>query len=100
HRGRPSAPLTARSDRPVMLDKLRQFIADIAAPSGNERMFDDTDYRLAAAALLIHVISLDGRPSEVELRKLKSVLAERFELDGAAVGRLVAEATVAEGGAV
>lgn len=83
-----------------MLDKLRQFIADIAAPSGNERMFDDTDYRLAAAALLIHVISLDGRPSEVELRKLKSVLAERFELDGAAVGRLVAEATVAEGGAV
>lgn len=83
-----------------MLDRLRQFIADIAAPSGERRMFDEADYRLAAAALLIHVISLDGRPTEVELRKLKSLLALRFDLDDATAGRLVAEATLAEGGAV
>jgi len=82
-----------------MLDRLRQFIADIAAPA-EERMFDDGDYRLAAAALLIHVISLDGRPSPVEIGKLKSLLALRFELDEASADRLVAEATLAEGGAI
>lgn len=83
-----------------MLDRLRQFIADIAAPAGQERMFEESDYRLAAAALLVHVVSLDGRPSEVELHKLKSVLAQGFELDSATADKLIAEATVAEGGAV
>ena len=49
-----------------MLDGLRQFIADIVAPSaGPDRSFDDTGYRLAATALLVHVVSLDGEPSEI-----------------------------------
>lgn len=63
-------------------------------------MFDEADYRLAAAALLIHVISLDGQPSEVELGKLKALLALRFELDGPSADRLLAEARLAERGAV
>ncbi len=84
-----------------MLDRLRQFIADIVAPSSTgERTFDDSDYRLAAAALLIHVISLDGKPSKIELLKLKSLLEYRFELDSDTTDRLIADATLAEGGAV
>ena len=47
-----------------MLDGLRQFIADIVAPEAQDRAFGDSDYRLAATALLIHVISLDGEPTE------------------------------------
>jgi uncharacterized tellurite resistance protein B-like protein len=44
-----------------MLDGLRHFIADVISPTAQEtRSFDDTGYRLAATALLIHVISLDG----------------------------------------
>ena len=35
-----------------MLDRLRQFIADVVAPADSARTFDETDYRLAAAALL------------------------------------------------
>ena len=83
----------------AMLDRLRQFIADISAPS-DERMFDDTDYRLAAAALLMHVISIDGKPSEVELNKLRLLLAFRFELDAKTADKLVEEAAFAESGAI
>lgn len=84
-----------------MLDKLRQFIAEIASPlTQDNRPFSDTDYRLAATALLIHVVSLDGEPSEVEKRKLHTVLQSRFQLDAATVTQLIAEATLVEGEAV
>ncbi|MBN8961791.1 MAG: TerB family tellurite resistance protein [Rhizobiales bacterium] len=84
-----------------MLDKLRQFIAEIASPlTQDNRPFSDTDYRLAATALLIHVVSLDGEPSEVEKQKLHSVLQARFQLDAATATQLIAEATLVEGEAV
>jgi uncharacterized tellurite resistance protein B-like protein len=65
-----------------MLDGLRQFIADVVSPTAQEdRAFDDTGYRLAATALLIHVISLDGEPTVTEKRKLHSLIESRFRLD-------------------
>jgi uncharacterized tellurite resistance protein B-like protein len=84
----------------AMLDGLRQFIAEIVAPSAHERTFDDTGYRLAATALLIHVISLDGKPSDVEKRKLHSVIESRFGLDPGTADQLIASATLVEGEAV
>jgi len=84
-----------------MLDTLREFISDLVSPSAGEaRAFDDTDYRLAATALLVHVISLDGAPTEVEKRKLHSVLESRFKLDPGTADQLIASATLVEGEAV
>jgi uncharacterized tellurite resistance protein B-like protein len=84
-----------------MLDGLRQFIADIVSPTADEnREFDDTGYRLAATALLIHVISLDGEPSAIEKRKLHSLIESRFGLDPGTADRLIASATRVEGEAV
>ncbi len=84
-----------------MLDGLRQFIADIVSPAAQQgRVFDDTGYRLAATALLIHVISLDGEPSDVEKRKLHSLLESRFGLDPGTADQLIASATLVEGEAV
>ena len=84
-----------------MLDGLRQFIADIVSPTADEnKAFDDTGYRLAATALLIHVISLDGEPSELEKRKLHSLIESRFGLDPGTADRLIASATRVEGEAV
>lgn len=84
-----------------MLDKLRQIVADLASTSGSgHRRFGDNDYRLAAAALLVHLITIDGDASETEQRKLKSLLASRFELDAAAVDELIAAATRVEGESV
>jgi uncharacterized tellurite resistance protein B-like protein len=84
-----------------MLDGLRQFIADVVSSAApQDRTFDDTGYRLAATALLIHVISLDGEPSEVEKRKLHSLLETRFGLDPGSADKLIASATLVEGEAV
>jgi len=84
-----------------MLNGLRDFIADVISPGAHEsRSFDDTGYRLAATALLIHVISLDGEPSELEKRKLHSLLESHFRLDPGTADRLIASATLVEGEAV
>ena len=81
-----------------MLDKLRQIVAELASGSGSaDRRFDDNDYRLAAAALLVHLISVDGDPSKVEQLKLRSLLKSRFELDDASVDELIESATRIEG---
>jgi uncharacterized tellurite resistance protein B-like protein len=84
-----------------MLDGLRQFIAEVVAPAAHgQRSFDDTGYRLAATALLVHVVSLDGEPSEREKRKLHSLIESRFGLDPGTADRLIASATLVEGEAV
>jgi uncharacterized tellurite resistance protein B-like protein len=84
-----------------MLDGLRQFIADVVSPHAHDdRQFDDTGYRLAATALLIHVISLDGEPTEVEKRKLHGLIESSFGLDPGAADRLIASAMLVEGEAV
>ena len=84
-----------------MFDTLRQFIADVVSPGAHENQaFDDTGYRLAATALLIHVISLDGEPTAVEKNKLHSLIESRFGLDPGTADRLIAAATLEEGTAV
>ena len=83
-----------------MLDGLRQFIADIVSPDAQDRAFDETDYRLAATALLIHVVSPDGEPSAIEKRKLHSLIESRFKLDPGTADRLIASAMRVEGEAV
>ena len=69
-------------------------------PRIEDRAFDDTGYRLAATALLIHVISLDGEPSDAEKRKLHSLIESRFGLDRGTADHLIASATLVEGEAV
>ena len=83
-----------------MLDGLRQFIADVVSSTHDNRAFDDTGSRLAATALLIHDISIDGEPSELERRKLHSLIESRFGLDPGAADQLIASATLVEGEAV
>lgn len=83
-----------------MLDKLRQIVIDLASGGSERRRFDDNDYRLAAAALLVHLISIDGEVTDHERRKLRTLLMGRFELDDAAVEDLIAAATRVEGEAV
>lgn len=83
-----------------MLDGLRQFITEIVSPDAEQRVFDEDDYRLAATALLIHIISLDGEPTAVEKRKLHSLIETSFKLDPGTADRLIASATRAENDAV
>ncbi len=58
--------------------------------------YDENDYRLAAAALLVHAAAIDGSFVEVERDKLRSVIKQRFELSDAETDALIEEATKAE----
>jgi len=88
-----------------MLESLRHFIADLtsADDQGNgyaRRAFADDDYRLAAAGLFVHLISIDGRPTDAETKKLHALLELRFDLDPGTADRLIEAATQVEGEAV
>ena len=83
-----------------MLERLRHFMSEIGLAEAEPRHFDENDYRLAAAALLVHIVSIDGKASAAELTMLHRLLELRFELDAAATDDLIAAATRAEGEAV
>ena len=69
-----------------------------AAPTPTR--YDERDYRLAAAALLVHTAAIDGNISDVERDKLHGVIKQRFQLDDAEADKLIAKATVADENAV
>lgn len=79
-----------------MFGAFRQFVSEITGGDKHPSRFGDTDYRLAAAALLVHAAGIDGNVSGLERDKLHSVIKQRFELDEAATDELVDKATAAE----
>ncbi|MEH6951546.1 TerB family tellurite resistance protein [Nitrobacter sp. NHB1] len=84
-----------------MLDRLRHFITEVVTLEAPEhRSFDETGCKLAATALFIHVISLDGEPSDVEIRKLHELIESRFGLTPGTADKLIASAALEEGEAV
>jgi uncharacterized tellurite resistance protein B-like protein len=84
-----------------MLDSLRNFISDLTGGDKHPSRFEENDYRLAAAALLVHASIIDGSGmSDVERDKLRAVLKSRFALDDAATDDLIDVGTLAEHEAV
>jgi uncharacterized tellurite resistance protein B-like protein len=83
-----------------MLQAFKQFVSDLAGGEKDNARFEANDYRLAAAALLIHAAMIDGAMSEVERNRLVGVIMQRFGIDEAAANELVASATQAEQQAV
>ena len=83
-----------------MLETLKNLISDLTGGDKHPGRFEENDYRLAAAALLVHALTIDGAPNPEERSMLRSVLQRRFDLDEAATDDLVAAATVAEHEAV
>ncbi|MDQ0346453.1 MULTISPECIES: TerB family tellurite resistance protein [Ancylobacter] len=63
-----------------MLRSLTDFIAEIAGGGRETSAFAENDYRLAAAALLVHVVTIDGVIGADEMDKLRRLLAARFTL--------------------
>lgn len=83
-----------------MFEAFRKLIAEFSDDDKHPSRFDERDYRLAAAALLVHTAAIDGSVSEPERERLHEVIKLRFNLDDAAADQLVAEATAAENKAV
>lgn len=95
-----SGPEDASPSFATMLDSLKLFFADLAGGAKHQGHFAEHDYRLAAAALLIHVTTIDGEMSAQERGKLHAILRSTFGLDDAATEELIGSATVADREAV
>jgi uncharacterized tellurite resistance protein B-like protein len=83
-----------------MFDTFRQFLDELVGGDKHPSRFAENDYRLAAAALLVHAAAIDGDISQIERDKLYAVIRRRFDLDQAETDALVSEATEAEQEAV
>src|SRR6478609_1018349 len=83
-----------------MLDSLRKLLTGLTGEAGDTRRFEDNDYRLAAAALLVHVMQVDGNISDTERSKLQTLIETRFSLSADDAAELIREATLVEGEAV
>src|SRR5712671_4921391 len=79
-----------------MFESFRKFLPEVSEGRRHPAHFEHNDYRLAAAALLVHTAAIDGNMSDLERDKLHAVVKRQFGLDEATTGELVAEATEAE----
>jgi uncharacterized tellurite resistance protein B-like protein len=83
-----------------MLESLKNFLSELSGGGKQQDRFGEDDYRLAAAALLVHVSTIDGDLSQAERDRLHDVLKYRFALDEADTARLIDAAIAADREAV
>jgi uncharacterized tellurite resistance protein B-like protein len=83
-----------------MLDSLRNFVSELTGGEKHPGRFEENDYRLAAAALLIHASTIDGNMTALERDRLRAVLKSRFALDDDATDELIDVGTRADNEAV
>src|SRR5215468_5810326 len=83
-----------------MFGSLKAFISSLAEDARRPDQFEIGNCRLATAALLIRVATVDGEMSEARLARLHAVLKSGFALDDLATARLIDAAAVADRGAI
>jgi len=81
-----------------MLERVLSFLRDL--PSGSSTTRKENEPRIAAAALMYHVMDADGLRQDVEWDRIKSLLAEEYAIAGDEVERLVSAGRQADNEAV
>ncbi len=82
-----------------MLQSISDFISGISK-GADAKAFDDNDYRLSAAALLVHVAASDDSFDAAERRVLHDALTQRFDVDAAEANSFIDSAVAADREAV
>jgi uncharacterized tellurite resistance protein B-like protein len=72
-----------------MFDRLLTFLGDMPGGKPRRKQLSADDPKVAAAALMFHVIDADGERRDAERRRLKELLAEAYGLSGQELDRLV-----------
>jgi uncharacterized tellurite resistance protein B-like protein len=83
-----------------MFKSFRSFISEFVDGEKHPTQFADDDYRLAAAAMLVHAAAIDGEMLQSERDKLHAIIKQHFNLDDSATDELITKATTAEHEAV
>jgi uncharacterized tellurite resistance protein B-like protein len=83
-----------------MLSALKSFIAELTGEAEEPRSFNANDYQLAAAALLVHIASVDGEFDDSERVRIQRLVETKFSLDANEAERLIEAAFESEREAV
>ncbi|MEO9526571.1 TerB family tellurite resistance protein [Roseibium sp.] len=75
-----------------MLNALKSFVRELTFGDSGEKAFAEDDKRLAAAALLFHLIDIDGVIEESESAKLREILQKHYDLSDKETSELIAAA--------
>lgn len=78
-----------------MLDAIKNFLNELTSGTEKKDLSED-ECQLAAAALLFHVIAVDGVVLPEEREKLSTLLSGHFDLDKASVAQLLTAAETAD----
>jgi uncharacterized tellurite resistance protein B-like protein len=79
-----------------MLDRLITFLKTLPEGKSSRRAASADDPRIAAAALMFHLVNADGVLEESEKSKLRSALSEGYSVTGVELDELVAAGREAE----
>ncbi|CAI2932404.1 TerB family tellurite resistance protein [Aminobacter sp. P9b] len=69
-----------------MFERMISFLKDL--PSAGTRQSSEDDPRVAAAALMYHVMDADGDRQDVEWERVKQLLAKSYGISGGELDRL------------
>lgn len=83
-----------------MFDRVISFLKKLPAGDEGQASLDSDDPRVAAAALMYHVMDADGVREDVEWDRMKQILSESYGVTGEALDRLVAAGGEADEDAV
>lgn len=86
----------------MLIDTLKSFFAGLVEDGGDRKKgdFAPDDVRVAAAALMYHVIQADGVLRPVERERFERILREEHDLDAARLKSLMEAARQADSDAV
>ena len=83
-----------------MFERILSFLKDLPAGISGTVTLSADDPRVAAAALLYHVMSADGVSQDIEWERLKQVLSEAYGVSGNELTALVAAGKQADDEAI
>jgi len=83
-----------------MFGSLKTLISSLGEDARLPSQFENQRCRLATAALLIRIATVDGEMSAARLGELHGVLKSRFELDDFAAAQLIDDAAAADRSAI
>ena len=83
-----------------MLEEIKHLLAELRGGGKHPNHFDADDYRVAAAALLVHVATLDHDLTDSTRQKLGALLKVQFSLTDALTDELIQAAVAADRDAV
>jgi uncharacterized tellurite resistance protein B-like protein len=83
-----------------VLQAISEWIERISRAGEGEETFTGADPRLSVAAILVHIVAVDGVVTGDERRRLREVLKAHYQLSDAETESLVEEATQRDDDAV